>query len=331
MVTMHDVASKAGVSRATVSRVLSDPNSVKDETKRNVLFWINQLGYQPNKIAQALAGNRSGVIGVVVPNITDPYYSELVNFAEEIASNQGYSIILCCSHNSLEKERRIFINLKSRNAEGILIFPVSTEDEKYSTLDIPCVTLGKILKSKMAVVSDLESGAMKVAKHFIQNGYDKIGFFGPTSGIPGFDKYFGFSNYLKDAGIKLTDIIEIPSKRESLQELLENYHMLHGMQSKAWFAHNDDAAVYLINYFCKRDVKVPDEVIVAGYDDTILSKNFFPAITSVHQPIGEMVNKAFNLLLEQIVSCNTNPEIYRFDNELVVRTSTNQQKKYFNK
>lgn len=326
MVTMHDVASKAGVSRATVSRVFSAPNSVKDDTKRKVLYWIHQLGYEPNKVAQALAGNSSGVIGVIVPNLLNPYYSEIVNYAEEIASDKGYAIIICCSNNQLEKEKRIFINLKARNVDGVLIFPASTEEKNYTILDAPFVTLGKILKNKSAVVSDLESGAKKIARHFIKNGYHQIGYIGPTSSAAGFNKYVAFIDYLKEQGIELTDLIVIPSKQESLQEVLRKYFAQNSMGSNAWFAHNDEAAAHLINYFSKKGLKVPDEIIVAGYDDTILAKNFLPGITSVYQPISEMVTKAFDLLLEEINTFETRAEIIKFDNNLVVRTSTLQQK-----
>lgn len=145
MSNMQDIADKAGVSRATVSRVLSDHPSVKAATRKKVLHWVKELGYEPNLIAQSLAGNSTNIIGVIVPEIAYPFFSEIIEAIESQAFYEGYSVIICNTNRSLEKEKNILTGLNKRKVDGIIAVPVSTEFSlnSYRKLNIPVTMITK--------------------------------------------------------------------------------------------------------------------------------------------------------------------------------------------
>ena len=144
MVSMQDIADKAGVSRVTVSRVLSNHPSVKAETRKKVLYWVKELEYEPNVIAQSLAGSSTNVIGLLVPEIAYPFFSEIIEAVENQAFYAGYHTIICNTRRSQEKERNILTELKKRKVDGIIAVPVSAvQTAAYQRLSIPVVMISK--------------------------------------------------------------------------------------------------------------------------------------------------------------------------------------------
>ena len=153
VVSMQDIADKAGVSRVTVSRVLSNHPSVKAETRQKVLHWVKELDYEPNLIAQSLAGNRTNIIGLLVPEIAYPFFSEIIESIENQAFYEGYSVIICNTHRSLEKEKNILAQLRQRKVDGVIAVPVSTKRSlpAYQRLQIPAVMITKRLEGFSSV------------------------------------------------------------------------------------------------------------------------------------------------------------------------------------
>lgn len=326
MVTMSDVAKAAHVSRATVSRVLSDSASVKPETRQAVMYWVKELGYEPNKLAQGLAGNHSGLIGVLVPNITNPYYSSMVEAIEEAAASEGYSIIICCSRHHQELEQRALKNLKSRKVDGVLIYPLGSIDNgTYNLYSFPVVSMGKKLENRSSILSDLENGAALIAAHFLELGHREIGYLGPTTGPEGYNKFIGFQNHLRQQHLEIKQILECPSSKDTyvnLQDIISDYCQKSGMTCTAWFAHNDVAASELLQFLHAKQVRIPQEVAVAGYDDTTIALATTPKLTSVHQPFKEIGRRAVEVLIEQITYPDTPCKTILFENKLVVRSSS---------
>ena len=142
---MQDIADKAGVSRVTVSRVLSNHPSVKAETRQKVLYWVKELDYEPNLIAQSLAGNRTNIIGLLVPEIAYPFFSEIIESIENQAFYEGYSVIICNTHRSLDKEKNILARLRQRKVDGVIAVPVSASQSlsAYQRLQVPAVMITK--------------------------------------------------------------------------------------------------------------------------------------------------------------------------------------------
>lgn len=325
MATMEDVAKAAKVSRATVSRVLSNSSVVKSETSRKVMYWVKKLGYEPNKLAQSLAGNRSGIIGVIVPNITNPFYSASVEAIEEAASEEGYNIIICCSNRSKEKEDRYIKDLRSRKVDGIIIYPVGVDNiERFSKYNFPIVSIGKKIEGRSAVLSDLEGGAALIAKHFLELGHKKIGYIGPTEAPKNYNKYAGFKQYLDNNNISLNQIITyIPSENNnSIELIIKDYIKRNGMNCSAWFADNDLSAIELMKVLQGEGYSIPDDVIIAGYDNTLISEVSNPKLTSVYQPLKELGKESIKILINNILEVDTSERNINFENKLIVRDST---------
>lgn len=323
MVTMQDVADKAGVSRVTVSRVLSNPDSVKYETKRKILYWIKELGYEPDRTAQSLAGSRSGLIGLIVPDTIHYYYAEIVQYAEQFLSNQGYNLILCCSRGSLERTKQCLNLLHSRKVDGVLLFPPGNPvPVDYQDIKTPLVFLGKPLDSYNSVVSDLESGTDKISRYFLNNNHLHLGYVGPTEGTAFFNKYVAYKDFAKKNHMILENVVACKSTNEGLYHILEQYFLNHQIKSTAWFAHNDEAGIILLKILLRFGYQVPDDVIVAGYDNTNMAVLTTPSLTSVRQPIEEMMNKACELLISDINNPALPRKLIKLDNLLIVREST---------
>ena len=145
MTSMQEIADKAGVSRATVSRVLSNHPSVKADTRKKVMYWVKKMNYEPNMIAQSLAGNSTNLIGVIVPEIAYPFFSEIIEAIERQAFYEGYSIVISNTNRKIEKEKNIIAEYKKRKVDGIIAVPVSERESVsvYKKISIPVTVITK--------------------------------------------------------------------------------------------------------------------------------------------------------------------------------------------
>lgn len=222
--SMQDVAEKAGVSRATVSRVLSNHPSVTAATRKNVLNWVEKLGYEPNLIAQSLAGNSTSLIGVMVPEIAYPFFSEIIEAIENQAFYEGYNVIICNTRRSLEK-RNILTELKQRKADGIIAVPVSAEQSagSYKRAGLPVTMITKRVEGFHSVFINHYDGGVQMAEHFLNMGFQKMGYVGPISRSTSARKYAGFREYLLANRAEITDVIECdPPENMNATQVYEN-------------------------------------------------------------------------------------------------------------
>lgn len=333
MTNMKDVADKANVSRATVSRVLAGHPSVKPETRKLVLHWVKKLNYQPNIIAQTLAGNKTNIIGVILPEIANPFFAGILAAIENQASYQGYNIILCCTNKNKDTEKSILNQLKSRKIDGIICVPISSTHSYsyYKQLDIPVVTITKKMQGFSSVSISHYDGGKKIAQHFLDLGYQNIGYVGPTKTSTSAIKFAGFRDYLKKNGLELSDIIEnvAPETIENITvyDTVIEYISKNGLNSDALFANDDATACDTIKALCELGYRVPQDVAVAGFDNSLISKKMNPSISSLSQPLIEMGKKAVDILIESINSDNTKIEECELDTRVISRESTIARKK----
>lgn len=190
LVTMKDIAQKVGVSQATVSRVISGNSSVNPEIKRAVMEWVRKLDYKPNLMAQSLVGNKSLLIGVIITDISNPFFSDIIKSVESEAAKYGYSIILCNTDDNLEKEKKYISILKSYNVDGILIVPSNSGinvSKNLRNINIPTVVITQDIKGFSCISISHYKGGREVAKHLINMGYSKFIFVGEED-----EKYRGF-------------------------------------------------------------------------------------------------------------------------------------------
>lgn len=328
--TMEEVARKAGVSQATVSRVINGNTKVNLETKQLVMDWVRKLGYKPNLAAKTLAGNKSYLIGLSVPDITNPFFAELVRHIELQAAVYGYSIILCNNDGRAQKEKKDIESLRMRQVDGILLAPADASAKhlrSLSEIDLPVIIVTQAIEGFNSVTASLRQGGRLVATHLIERGYKRIGFVGSIDD----EKFIGFQEILKK------NMIELPQKniiecREWDQFLAHEVHQklksyLHSgadFPFDAIFANNDIAAFSVIMILNDSGIRVPEDVAVAGYDNTYLSIEARPQITTIAQPLREIGMAAVERLLElcEDRDHDINHEIY--DPRLIIRRSTGE-------
>lgn len=325
--SMQDVAEKAGVSRATVSRVLSNHPSVTAATRKNVLNWVEKLGYEPNLIAQSLAGNSTSLIGVMVPEIAYPFFSEIIEAIENQAFYEGYNVIICNTRRNLEKERNILTELKQRKADGIIAVPVSVEQSaaSYRRVNLPVTMITKRMEGFHSVFINHYDGGVQMAKHFLNVGFQKMGYIGPISRSISARKYAGFREYLLANQATVADVIECdPPENMNATQVYENvkkYAAVHGIQSEVFFANDDITACEAMAALTDLGYSIPRDIALAGFDNSLLAKEATPKLTSLAQPLEEIGKKAVEVLLGQIRQ-KTEPQLYELETRVVARAST---------
>lgn len=337
MSSMKDVAQMAQVSPATVSRVLSGHPSVKPETRKKVLQCIKKLNYQPNAAARNLAGGRTSLIGVILPEISNPFYAEILHAMEEYACFEGYNLVICCSQHDRTREKNVLNKLRALKVDGIITVPVSPENsrEDYKKLDIPVISITKKMEGFSSVSVSHYNAGKRIARYLIELGYEQIGYVGSTapdtlSSI----KFNGFQDYLTSSGLEPTDvIISRPTSNintSSIQKLVCKYIQKNGFHSDAVFACDDVTACETIHALITCGYKVPDDVAVVGFDNSLLAKKMNPSISSLAQPLGEIGKRAVEMLVHRINQQTDEIEVLELRTRIITRESSSAFQKIEN-
>jgi LacI family transcriptional regulator len=298
--TIRDVAKRAGVSVATVSRVLNETGYVHVETKAAVIKAIKELNYKPNRVARSLYKKSSHLIGLILPDITNPFFPELARAVEDIAHQYGYTVILCNSDGNLEKEKNYIDVLMQNHADGLIVTTNRQNNPNYLNLDIPVVALDRTIHESIPEVRADHYGGGKLATEFlIRRGCSHILHVRGPSGLgPADERCRGFVDAAKKAGIAYHIVesqFDIPIGEQKVNELLDTYPQIDGI-----FAGNDLIAVAAVKVALKKGLSIPKDLQVIGFDGIPLSAYFYPAITTIVQPIYEMGKRATELLIQLV-------------------------------
>lgn len=325
MITMKDVAKAAGVSQTTVSRVISGNTSVNPEIKAKVMECIRKMDYQPNIIAQSLVGNKTLLIGVIITDISNPFFSDIIKAIEKETANYGYSIILFNTDGDLEKEKKYINILKSYKVDGVLIVPSEAKDKSFNLLknsSIPVVVITQDVKDFSCVSISHYVGGKKVAKHLVDMGYSKFVFVGYEDD----EKERGFKEEIEGSGFNLNNNYLFIDKRKNnsvaaeLKEFIINNLNDGGI---GVFTHNDIEALMVLHVLKELKVKIPEKVALVGFDNTYITKEVSPSISSVAQLVEEIGRKAVEILIDKINNSEeVNEKHVILEPRLVVRESS---------
>lgn len=329
--TLDDVAKLAGVSTATVSRVINDYPHVRKSVRERVQKVIDETGYQPNVAARSLASNRTKVVGLVIPNsvsnfFTDPYFSRLTE-GIAYACNENDYVLSLFIFNSKEIERKLFPRVTRRGmVDGIIIQSTGLYDEAINYLtegDIPFVVAGQSINTPEASFVDVEnrSGAFKATMHLIQLGRKRIATItGTLNTSVGMDRLEGYRKALEDSRIGIDesliaegDFTELGSYYATKRLLVHN--------PDAIFVASDTMALGAIRALREENISIPKDIALVGFDDLPPARSATPPLTTVRQPIRRFGMTLMETLLDILENGPEPPRRIIFDTELVIRES----------
>ena len=324
--TIKDVAALAGVSAATVSRALDDRPEISSETKERVRSACAQLGYVPNAAARGLAGHATHTIGLVLPDISNPYFSGMATAIEETAAAHGCRVFLSNSLRKEDRELRAIENLVARQVDGILVNPVSPESQlrhREVLGGLPCVYLGANHdESPSYVMADNETGAYAAARYLIRLGHRDILFLGGrTTSRTREQRIRGFRRALAEAGLEGRELPAPPTvtlmRQWSYETALE---LLKGPLPDAIFAYSDMTALKVLEAAEERGVRIPEDLSMVGYDNIAFGALHRIHLTTVSQHKYQQGQIAVERLLEKINGSRAHTEDI-LEPELIIRST----------
>ncbi|MBI9104406.1 MAG: LacI family DNA-binding transcriptional regulator [Spirochaetales bacterium] len=302
---ISDVAKLAGVSTATVSRIINNLSGFSEDTRARVEDAIRELGYKPNLVARGLVSSRTHTIGVLLPCLSSRYSSQLIHGIETEAHRRGYSVIICNTDRNGERTLEYLRILSEKRVEGIIFASEWVKEEygKYMLdLSIPVVlisTYSDHFPFPYVRVDDKQA-AYTSCNYLLDKGHRKIGFISGSSDDPiaGAPRIEGYRKALEENGVTYDEDLLVfgdfhfESGIAGMRELMERNKGI-----TAVFASSDEMALGALTYLHGKGIKVPQDISVMGYDDTLDAVMAVPALTTLHQPVEEMGRKAMGLLL----------------------------------
>lgn len=306
-VTLKDVAIFAGVSVTTVSNVVRDWPYVAEETRVKVQNAIIELGYSPHPIAQGLRTGRTQVIGFIVPDLSNPYFSQMVSIVEDIAQERGYSVSVFNTHENEEREAEAIRRVVSRWVDGLLISSVVRSRHTASllhTIQIPIVAVDRIPDSFEGASCTLDNfrAAQLVMEHLANLGHQRIAYLsGPAGAQPARDRLEGYQRSLRARRLSY-ERIESSNIAWGSQDGYKSMQAIFTdkVLPTAVFASNDRMAIGASLAIHEHGLNVPDDISVVGVDDIEVSRYMNPPLTTVKQPLEQMARTGIDLLLKLI-------------------------------
>lgn len=300
---LTDVAEKAGCSPTTVSRVINNHGYISQKTKDKVFAAMRELNYQPNTLARSLQGKQTKMIGMIVPNITNPFFAELVAGVEQTLADDGYKLLLCDADRDSDKEHRYLQMLEANQVDGIITGSHNLGLEEYQRVGLPIVSFDRDLSDKVPIVtSDNYHGGCLATQALIDAGCQDIYFVGNPSktGNPTTKRFLGYMDTMASAGLPShtarSAFYESPlAKSMAMRELLQSDRKLDGV-----FCSDDMTAILLLKQAQRLGIRVPEDLKVIGFDGTKLVQTYLPELATIVQPIGDLAALLVKLLYERI-------------------------------
>ncbi|MFO4722656.1 substrate-binding domain-containing protein [Vibrio cholerae] len=329
MATMKDIARLAGVSTSTVSHVINKSRFVSDEIAERVNNAAQQLNYAPSALARSLKMNRTKTIGMLVTTSTNPFFGEVVKGVERSCYHKGYNLILCNTEGDNQRMKASINTLLQKRVDGLLLMCSTLEGERLDVFDrypdIPVVVMdwGPILFASDKIQDNSLQGGYMAAKHLIECGHKEIGCItGPLIRHQAQMRYEGYKRALAEAGIAINPdwIVESDFECEGGYQAFEKLYE-RGKLPSALFVSNDMMAMGVIQAASQRDLRVPDDLSLIGYDDVHIAKFMTPALTTIHQPKYRLGKAAVDTLLYRLENPDTTAQVVQLEPTLAVRNS----------
>ncbi|MFU8862053.1 MAG: LacI family DNA-binding transcriptional regulator [Cyclonatronaceae bacterium] len=328
--SLQDVAYRAGVSTASVSRVMNKMKYVSPDVKQRVERAIAELHYTPNRVARRLRareGDRK-LLGALIPDIQNPFYVDVVRGIEEHTLQKDYAIYICNFDQDYNREKTYLKRLKSESVDGLIVAPYHEGDKLVTSLvedDFPivCVDRGLSEVDVDLVIVDNEEGAYTAVKHLIDLGHSRIGFAGGLYSIPtSRSRRDGYIRALTEHKVPIEEsLIKFGDSRHESGKKLATEFLNMPTPPTALFTGNNVITLGALETIHSRGIKIPHEIAIVGFDDMPWSISLNPPLTAVFQPGYEMGRQAAKMLFERLEQPDLKPRKIVLKTKLVVRQS----------
>lgn len=331
-VTMSDVAREAGVSLMTVSRVINDKGEISPETRQRVQEVIEKLGYRPSGIARSLAGGQTYTIGLVVPDIANPYFSGMAHGVTSVANAEGFGVLLCDCEEDADRELTMLDVLEEKRVDGVIVAAPRTTTEKLlpSLVRHPYVVVVNRLFDdtdettvRGYVINDDRNGAYTIIKHLLNQGHRAIGFLaGPKTSYGSMRRLRGYKVAFEEAGLTYpAEMVRycVPTV-EGGKDIASQFVSEHP-EISAMFCFNDLVAIGVLQCCHQLGMRVPDDLAIFGYDDIPMASWVTPALSTCRVNFEEMGREATKLLIDYISDCPEDCENIIMQPKLIIRES----------
>jgi LacI family transcriptional regulator, fructose operon transcriptional repressor len=324
MTSIKNVAIEAGVSIATVSRVLSNKPYVTAELQERVLAAVRKLGYRPNQVARSLRSQQSTVLGLIVSDVCNPFFTDVSRVVEDCAYKEGYSVFLCNSDEDEKKELFYLREMLDKNVAGVILSPTRKTSENFSKLNInlPMVVFDRSVQDAEvdSIVIDNQEAAYTLTTHLLDQGYQRIAgiFSNVTTGI---ERRLGFEKAMLERGEPQPQMIMTQPKFETGYAAAIKL-LAADPRPEAIFTSDNlvlSGAMQAIN---ESGYQIPDEVALVGFDDVSWMTLVRPSITVISQPTEQIARMTVDLLMQRIKNPQRPPVQVKLKGQLIVRGSS---------
>ncbi len=332
MITIKDVAKRAGVSPSTVSRALSGKVPVDRETRDRVMEAVRALKYQPNILAKGLKEGRTNTIGLIIPNICNPIFPAVARGVEDVARENGFTVVLCNTDEDMDMERNYVEKLQNRWVDG-LIFATAREESRHilelKQRNFPVVLVARHMGEAVdAVVVDNYKSSFEAVRYLIETGHKRICIIvGDRDLILYRERFEGYRYALESAGLPVYPemILDVSGRDDNGYNAVKNL-LEKGIIPDAIFAASDPRAIGAIRAVKDCGLNVPDDISIVGFDDLDISSYIDPPLTTVSQPLYEMGTQAARRLIAMVNgSKDEKPQIKIMKTRLIKRKSVKQR------
>lgn len=328
MATMKEVALRAGVSTATVSRVINQTSWVEPVTRERVEKAMRELNYRRNAAALALATRSGNMLGLLTGNLADPFFARLASGVEEITRRNGFRLMMCSGEHKAEQEKLGLDFLINQGCEAIVVHSTLLSDEqliRYCAHSPAMVLVNRYIPSlsSRCVWLDNKSASKAATEHLLQNGHHYIACV--TADLEIYDRQQridGYKQAMDEKGIAISKewIISVPFVEEGGEKAAKML-LKSRIPFTAAFTFNDVIAAGMMRSLRLSGIRLPEDFSLVGFDDIVLARHLFPALTTVHYPVESMARRATSLAIRLVQQADIPPQPLAFSAELVIRDS----------
>lgn len=328
MATIQDVAKAAGVSVATVSRVLNDSSSVTPETREAVRAVIKKLNYQPNLLGRNLRRMETRMVLVLLPNVANPFYSRVVRGLEDVARKNGYNIMLCNTDSDMDREHKYLEMLRNRLSDGVIFMETELKGSELLELSksfpvVQCCEYREDIDVDYVAIDNF-AAAYKAVSHLTSLGHKRIAMISTrNSFISTREREAGYARALADAGVAFDSELIIRGDY-GFKSGIRAAKTIANMEKRptAVFAISDIVAIGAMKALKEAGLKIPEDIAVVGFDDISFASMYDPSLTTISQPKYDMGCEAMNMLIRKIKGELSHSMKLVLEHSLKIREST---------